>query len=372
MAKRGNNEGSIYHRSDGRWEAMLTLPDGKRKSFYARTRQEAARRLAAALRDRDAGLPVVAERQTVGQYLERWLDVARPTIKPRTWTRYAQLLRKHAIPVLGHGSLARLTPQAVQGLYAAKLEEGLSSTTVHHLHAVLHRALHQAFRWSLVSRNVCDLVDPPRMRRHSLQVLTPEQVRTFLEAASGHRLHALFVLAVTTGLREGELLGLHWRDVDLDAATLQVRSNLQRTEAGLVIDTPKTDASRRQVALTVAAVTALRQHRTRQLEERLALGGEWDDRGLVLCNLLGRPIEASNLLQREYYPLLKRAGLPHVRFHDLRHTAATLLLLQGIHPKVVSEMLGHSQIGITMNLYSHVLPSMQRDATAAMDRLLGS
>ncbi|HEX9412260.1 MAG TPA: tyrosine-type recombinase/integrase, partial [Ktedonobacterales bacterium] len=134
----------------------------------------------------------------------------------------------------------------------------------------------------------------------------------------------------------------------------------------------KTDASRRQVALTVAAVTALRQHRTRQLEERLALGGEWDDRGLVFCNLLGRPIEASNLLQREFYPLLKRAGLPHVRFHDLRHTAATLLLLQGIHPKVVSEMLGHSQIGITMNLYSHVLPNMQRDATAAMDRLLGS
>ncbi len=370
--KHGNGEGSIRKRSDGRWEARFNLSEGKRKSFYGETRQEVARQLAEARRDRDKGLPFVGEKQTVAQFLAHWLEVAKPTIKPRTWIQYRQLVLKHAIPALGTITLVKLTPQHVQGMYSAKLAEGLSPTTVHHLHAVLHRAFDQAFRWGLTARNVCDLVDAPRMAHHEMQVLTPEQAKIFLTATQDHRLQALFVLALTTGLREGELLALKWRDLDLDTATLQVRGSLQRTDEGLVISTPKTAQSRRHVTLTMMAIGALRAHRARQLEERLALGPGWHDHALVFTNGIGRPLEASDLLQRQYYPLLQSAGLPRIRFHDLRHTAATLLLLQGIHPKVVSEMLGHSQVGITLNLYSHVLPNMQRDATAAMDRLLGS
>jgi integrase len=372
--RHGNGEGTIRQRPDGRWEARLHLPDGTRKSFYGATRQDVARRLAEGRRDRDKGLPIVREKQAVATFLADWLEVVRPTVKPRTWIRYRQLVSKHANPALGTIKLMKLTPQQVQGMYANKLAEGLSTTTVNHLHAVLHRAFDQAVRWGLVVRNVCDLVDAPRMAHHEMQVLTPDQAKIFLAAAQGHRLEALFVLALTTGLREGELLALKWRDLDLDldGGTLQVRGSLQRTDEGLVIGTPKTPQSRRHVGLTTAAITALRAHRTRQLEERLQLGPSWHDHDLVFANAIGRPLEASDLLQRQFYPLLQRAGLPHIRFHDLRHTAATLLLLQGIHPKVVSEMLGHSQVGITLNLYSHVLPNMQRDATAAMDRLLST
>jgi integrase len=301
-----------------------------------------------------------------------WLEVMKPSLKPRTWFLYRQLLLTHAIPAFGKLKLTKLSPQHVQGLYSRKIVDGLSSTTVHHLHAVLHRAFGQAYRWGLVTGNVCDLVEAPAISHHEMQVLTPGQARVFLEAARGHRLEALFVLALTTGLRQGELLALKWRDVDLEAGMLQVRGNLQRSKDGIAITTPKNAHSRRHVTLTTLAINALHAHRARQLAERIELGAVWEDNDLVFANGIGRPIEATDLLQRRFFPLLKQAGLPRIRFHDLRHTAATLLLLQGIHPKVVSEMLGHSQVGITLNLYSHVLPNMQRHASAAMDRLLGS
>lgn len=230
-------------------------------------------------------------------------------------------------------------------------------------------------RWGVAPRNVCDLVDAPRMATHEMRVLTPPQVKMLLETARGDRWEALYVLAVTSGMRLGELLALKWRDVDIEAANLQVRGNLQRTTAGLVIGTPKTTKSRRKVALTAMAVEALRQHRVRQLEERLRLGEAWgdgDDADLVFPNGVGKPMEGTDLLRTQFYPLLSRAGLPRVRFHDLRHTAATLMLLERIPAKVVSEMLGHSTIAITLNLYSHVLPEMQQEATLALDRLLGS
>jgi integrase len=373
--KHGNGEGSLYKDPRGMWRAALSLEGGKRKYLSGKTRAEVAAKLAAAIRDRDRGIVPTPERQTVGQFLTAWLDVARPTIKPRTATRYSEYVRNHAIPALGKISLAKLTPQEVQGLYAAKLAEGLSPTTVHHLHAVLHRALDQAFRWGLVARNVCDLVDVPRMAHHEMQVLAPEQARMLLAVAEGDRFKALYVLALTTGMRLGELLALHWRDIDLDArdaASLQIRGTMQRTKAGLVIGTPKTKQSQRRVALGAAAAEALRRHRVRQLEERLASGEVWDDQDLVFPTTVGTPMDGQDVLRREFYPLLQRASLPRIRFHDLRHTAATLLLKQGVHAKIVSEMLGHATIAITLNLYSHVLPDMQRDATAAMDRLLGS
>jgi integrase len=369
--KRGNSEGSITKRPDGRWEARITLEGGKRKSFYAKTRQEAAKMLVAAVKDRDAGLPVVGDKQTLGHYLASWLDTVRPNLKPKTFRSYEQLTRVHVLPTIGAIPLSKLSAQQLQLLYARRLEAGSSTTTVQHVHAVLHRALESAFRLGLVQRNVSDLVDPPRMRHHEMRVLTPAQVRTLLDAARGDRLEALYVLALATGMRQGELLALRWEDVDLDGGALQVRATLQHVSGGgFTFAPPKTRRSRRKVVLPVAALDALRQHRVRQADERANLRSGWDDLGLVFANRLGRPLDGIHVLRRELHPLLRRAGLPLIRFHDLRHTAATLLLGRGVNPKVVSELLGHSQVSITLDVYSHVLPDMQQHAAAVMDALL--
>lgn len=370
MAKRANGEGSIHQRRDGRWCASLSIGRGKRKHFLGKTREQVAKQLTRALKDRDDGLPPISERQTVGQFLHGWLEATRPSIRERTWVRYEQYVRLHAEPALGKVALPRLAPQHLQRLYADRLAAGSSPTTVHHLHAMLHRALKQAMRWNLVQRNVAELVDPPRVHRFEIAPLSPEQARKLLEAAAGDRLEALYVLALTTGMREGELLGLKWRDVDLAAGAVEVRGSLQRVASGLVVAEPKTKHSQRRIGLTQVAVSALRQHKTHQAEERLRLGGAWQSTDLVFVDEVGSPIDATRFLRQSFAPLLKRAGLPKVRFHDLRHSAATLLLGRGIHPKIVAEMLGHSQIGITLDLYSHVTPTIQRDATAAMESIV--
>lgn len=368
--KRGNNEGSVTHRPDGLWEARITLDGGKRKSFYAKTRQEVARKLAAALRDQEAGLPVVDSAQTVEQYLKSWLEAAKPTIRDRTWVGYELRMRLHVIPTLGATRLTKLTAQQVQLLYAQKLEEGLSTTTVHHIHAVLHRAFDAALRLGLVQRNILDMVEVPRMLHHEMKTLSAEQAQQLLAVARGNRLEALYVMALATGMRQGELLALRWHDVDLDGGSLQVRAAVHYTKDGYVFAEPKTKHSRRRIALSQMCVTALREHRALQQVEREALGSAWTDLDLVFPNTVGTPFGAENLVQREFYPLLKQAGLPRVRFHDLRHTAATLLLERGINAKVVSEMLGHSDVSITLGIYTHVMPHMQQQAADAMDAAL--
>ena len=370
MSKRANGDGSIHQRGDGRWCASLSLGRGKRKHFLAKSRPEVARKLAAAITSRDDGLPTVTKHQKVDQFLASWLVVMRPTVRERTWVRYEQYVRLHVVPSLGKTALTKLTPQHLQRLYADRLATGASPTTVHHLHATLHRALDQAVRWNLVVRNVADLVDPPRDRHFEITTLSPEQARAFLDAAAGDRLEALYVLALTTGMREGELLGLRWGDVDFDQAALYVRGSLQRIGGKLTVTDTKTAHSRRQVSLTPSAVTALRRHRILQTEERLRIGAAWEAGDLVFTNEIGHPIGAALLLRRCFLPLLQRAGLPRMRFHDLRHSAATLLLAQGTHPKIVAEMLGHSKIGTTLDLYSHVTPTMQREATLAMEAIL--
>lgn len=371
MAKRANGEGTIYRRKDGRWCATITREHGRRKHFLGQTREQVSHQLTAALKARDDGLPMIVERQTVGQFLRSWLEGVRPSLRERTWIRYEQYVRLHLVPDLGKTSLGRLTPQNLQRLYSCKLEEGLSPTTVNHLHATIHKALETAVRWSLVNRNVGDLVDPPRSRRFEITTLSPEQSRQLLDAARGDRLEALYVVALTTGLREGEILALRWRDVDLDDGKLQVRGSMQATPSGLKIAETKTSGSRRHVMLSKQPLEALRRHRVAQAAERLRVGAAWEDHDLVFSNQVGRPIAAGNLLRRSFEPLLKRAGLPHIRFHDLRHTSATLLLGEGVHPKVVAEMLGHTRISTTLDLYSHVTPTMQRQAAEAFDAILG-
>lgn len=368
-SRRANNEGSIYRRKDGRWVASVSVEGGRRKYLYGKTRHEVARKLTVALKARLDGLPIVGERQTVEQFLDSWLESVRPSLRPRTWTRYEELLRLHAVPEIGHLPLARLTPQHVQRLYAGRLERGLSPTTVRHLHTTLHTALGQAAKWGVVARNVIGLVAPPRSTHREMSVLSPEQARALLAAASGDGLEALFVLALSNGMRQGELLGLRWKDVGLEMGRLQVTTSLQWTRDGPLFGEPKTPRSRRQITLTQAAADALRRHRVEQAQERLRLDAAWEDNDLVFADEIGRPVSPWILI-RHFQALLAKADLPKIRFHDLRHTAATLLLGQGVHPKIVSEMLGHSNIGTTLDLYSHVTPVMQRQAADVMDAVL--
>ncbi|MDO8690228.1 MAG: tyrosine-type recombinase/integrase [Dehalococcoidia bacterium] len=367
---RGHNEGTIYKRKDGRWEGAVTLDGGKRKRFYGKKREDVAKKLTNALKSKDEGKLMVPERLTVAQFLAQWLETTAPTVRLSTLTRYEEYARLHAVPELGTVKLARLTPQHLQKLYAQKLEAGLSPMTVRHLHAVMHRALSQALRWGLVATNVADAVDAPRVKRQEIKALSPEEARRLIDAGKGDRFEALYVLALSTGLRQGEMLGLRWKDVDLEGGCLQVVGTLQRSHHGLAITEPKTARSRRQVGLTDAARDALRQHRTGQLEERLQAGPLWEDSDLVFPNDTGRPMDAGNLLRRYFSPLLKKAGLSHIRFHDLRHSAATLLLSQGINAKVIQEMLVHSSNALTLDTYSHVLPTMQREAREDMEAIL--
>jgi integrase len=326
-----------------------------------------ARRLTQALHACQQGLLPPPERETLGRFLLRFLeDVARPSLRPTTYEAYERLARLHILPQLGQLRLARLTAQELQSLYARLLEKGLSPKTVALAHAFLHRVLGQAVRWGLLAQNPADAAEPPRAQRPPARALTPEEAGRLLEAARSDRLYALYVLAVTCGLRQAELLGLRWKDVDLEEATLAVRQRLYRVKGRWVVSEPKTARGRRLVTLPALAVQALRQ-----LEERLRAGELWEENGLVFANQLGRPIEKQNLLRRSFWPLLERAGLPRIRFHDLRHTAASLLLSQGVHPKVVQERLGHATIAITMDTYSHVMPSLQREAAARLDSLLG-
>ena len=350
---------------------MYTVEGRKRKTLYGKTRAEVAAKLAKALSDREGGLVFDAGNMTVGDYLNRWLnDSVRDSVKQRTLQNYECVVRKHLTPALGPIKLTALTPAHVQGLYRSKLDSGLSAETVRLIHNTLHKALKQAVRWSLVPRNVTEAVQAPRPTKKEIQPLTLDQARILLEEAHGDRLEALYVLAVTTGLREGELLGLRWQDVDLDRGTLRVCQQLTRTKEGLSFTSPKGGRSR-SVRLTQSAVKALKSHRKRQVEERLRLAGLWQDMGLVFTSTTGTPLDVGNLRNRSFKPLLEQAGLPPtVRFHDLRHTCATILLSRKTHPKVVQEMLGHSTIVQTMDTYSHVLPDMQDEAVSAMEGAL--
>ena len=275
---RGNGEGTIIERADGRIVVRLFV-DGHRIERTARTKADGKVLLKAMLDRKAAGLALDADRLSVGAYLLQWLETARPNVRPKTWERYEQIVRLDATRALGHVPLMKLGPHHLQGLYARRLDAGRSPTTVHHLHRVLHRALRQAERWGLVGRNPVALVDAPRRAKPEMRALVPEEAQRLLDAADGDRLEALFVLAITTGMRQGELFGLRWADVDLDAATLSVRQAVQWLKGGPVCTQPKTARSRRSISLTRRAIAALRQHRVRQAEERLKIGQAWRDGG---------------------------------------------------------------------------------------------
>ena len=377
MGKRGNGEGSISRRGNGGWMAQYAVytPEGrKRKTIYGKTRKDVAAKLARAVSDREDGLVFDAGNLKVGEYLERWLkDSVEGNVRSRTLSNYQLQVRRHIVPALGRIQLKTLSPAHVQGLYRSKLDARLAPSSVRYIHAVLHRALKQALRWGLVPRNVTEAVDLPKLVSEEVDALTPEDARAFLDAARGDRFEALYVVAVTTGMRRGELLGLRWTDIELDGtARLRVGRQLQRMRdgSGLQFVTPK-GGKGRTIRLPIRTVEALKAHRARQAEEKLKAGSLYEDGGLVFATEVGTPLEPSNIDRRSFKPLLEKAGLPDMRFHDLRHTCATVLLSEGVNAKFVQELLGHADIKLTLGTYSHFLPSMGDQTAAAMENALG-
>lgn len=370
--RRGNGEGTIRQRADGRWEAMATLPDGKRHSFYGKTRSEVNQKLIEVQRAMHQGLPpTLHARMRTVDYLDDWLARIEPTVRPSTHRRYRELL-SHAVRQIGRIQLAKLTAAHLDRLYAhlqAPAEDGgagLSSSTAHRVHNVLHAALKDAVREGLLVRNVADVAHAPRDRDFAPQLWSVSQARDFLTAARAERLGNLYLVAALTGMRLGELLGLRWRDVDLEARTLHVRMVLGRDGE---LAEPKTRSGRRQIELSDLAVGALRAQRGQQAAERLRIGPAWRERDLVFTSTVGTALDGINTL-KAFRRFLARAGLPRIRLHDLRHLQASLLLAAGVHPKVVAERLGHSRVNVTLNTYSHLLPTLQREAADVLDTLL--
>ena len=354
---------------------------GKRRRAHltTTTRREAEREFAKRRHDVDTGLEIEPTRLTLSQYIERWLSTARVNLAPTTHHRYEGLIHHQVIPYIGHVSLAKLRPIHVQQLYAQLRADGrvdgnggLAAKTILQVHHVLSRALGQAVRWQLLPRNVCQAVQAPQTQRKELRTLDLEGAqRLAAEAeAEDNVCGDAVVVALHSGLRMGELLALRWDDVDLEQGRLVVQRALQFLRgSGFSFRQPKTAGSRRTVPLGTTALDALRRARVRQLQERLIVGPAYKDQGLVFATALGTPIFHSNL-RRAFQRLLISADIGRLRFHDLRHTHASLLLARGVHPKIVSERLGHASISITLDTYSHVLPGLQEDAVRDLDAWL--
>jgi integrase len=374
--RRGNGEGTITKRKDGRWEARYVVHTDKgvkRRVVYGKTRKEVAEKLAKAVVERADGLVFDDENMTVGEYLDKWLKGSvRGSVRESTFDRYEIAVRVHIEPALGRLKLKKLTPAHVQGFYRDRLDAGFAPASVNKLHVVLHKALKQAVEWRMVPRNVAEATKPPRpVAKEEMRTLSPREVRCLQDAARDDRLGALYVLAVHTGMRQGELLALKWQDVDLENAKLTVRRTITKSGGRLLLGEPKTKKSRRTIDLTESAVSALRSHLARQLKEMESLGDGYRDEGLVFTSEVGTLINPTNLRKRSFAQLLKRAALPErIRFHDLRHTCATLLFGRNVHPKHVQELLGHSSVGITLDTYSHVIPGMGDQVARAMEDAL--
>jgi integrase len=372
--QKANGEGSIYYREEiKRWVVSFYGTDGKRKYRKVKTKREAQEVLRQALQQRDEGTLPTGPQQTVKQFLEEWLETTckPPALRASTYVKYQKLIRSYILPALGRYQLQKLTPQHVQRLYRQKSDDGLKPKTIQSIHGVLHKALDTAVMWNLVARNVCDRVKTPKVPKPEIQPLTMIQAQELLSVAEGHRIDALLVLAVTTGMRRGELLGLRWTDIDFQNRCLHVRRTLDYlAHYGIVVTEPKTTKGKRKIELPDFVIEKLQQHRVRQLEMKLKAGANWKEEGYVFTGLQGGVLNPRYLVKL-FKNVLKEAWLPDIRFHDLRHSAATILLSMGVHPKIVQELLGHEDITTTLGIYSHVLPSLQKETMEKWDAAFG-
>jgi integrase len=378
--RRANHEGSIRQRTDGTWEAILSVGRDpltgklKRVSYYGKTQREVVEKAARAKAARAQGTYVKPEKLTLGQWLAEWLETYKaPRVRALSLAQYQRIITRHLTPALGHLLLTKLHPEDVQR-YLNRKQQTLDAVTLRQHLVVLRSALAMAQKVGRVSRNVAQLVETPTAARKRRETLSIVQVTTqLLPALTDDRYLAAYVVLFLTGLRKGELLGLRWQDIDFEARTLQVHQTLERVpnphgtkpKTVLAFMAPKTEQSRRTVALPEECVSALRQHKARQAAEKLRLGAAYSDQGLVFCQGDGRPIDPRTF-NYHFVWTLKQAGLPHIRVHDARHTYATRLLQHDVPLKVVSTQLGHSSIAITGDIYSHVTAEVARKAADAL------
>ena len=355
-------------------------PDGRRRQTTKggfpseREARRALNKVLVALAENSFTEP---SRETLRAFIERWLPSVKARVRPSTWAQYATLAQKHIVPGLGDGPIQKLTPDGINAFYAGLLEQGrlhgrggLSPRTVGHIHGVLRNALNDAVKWRVIGRNPALEASPPRKQQQPLVTWAAPEARDFLAHVRGDRLFAAYALALTTGMRRGELLGLAWRDVELEAGWLHVRQTLVSVNYRVQFSTPKTQAGRRSIAIDPGTVEILREHRLRQLKERHELGlGAAQPDDLVFAGIGGQPLNPS-LFTDGFDRRVKTAGVPRIRFHDVRHTAATLALAAGVPAKVVAERLGHSSVSITLDLYTHSVPTLQEEAAVRLAALV--
>lgn len=364
----------IEKRGD-KWTTFVDLPpdpvtgNRRRKRLTGDTKKEIEQLVVKTLHDAANGF-VFDEKTTLREFWERWLVSSASTVKPSTLRRYKDLARMHILPVLGNKRLAKLSPADVVHLHADRIAHGLSSTSVRHIHSLLHRLLKDAVNWDMIHRNVAEAVTAPKRSTTEAKVWSLEEVARFIAAAEEKGDDTLWTLAIFTGMRRGELLGLQWKDVDFDGQCIYVRRSMSRgADSRLVEGAPKTAKGRRRIALAPEMTDCLRRHQKKQLEHRVKLGPAYDNNDLVFPNEFGRTLHPNSFAYR-FKAVVQTAGVPYIRPHDLRHTSATLLLRQGTHMKIVQERLGHSDIAMTMNLYSHVAPDLQEAAALNLESLL--
>ena len=367
-ARRGRGEGSIYKRGDGRWVGSYSAGyagDGKRRRrvVYGESKKEVKDKLRDLENDVAAGRPVEVQRMTLAEFLDRWLASIEATVAPSTYTRYKCSIEQQIKPHLGSLRLALIAPLHVEQLYSL-LAKGEASARTRQLAGVtLGVALRHAVRLKLIGSNPCREIAKPRVKRREMKCWDSAQIAAFLKVAKGDRLHAMYVLALGAGLRQGELFGLAWADVDFDGCALTVQRSLEELNGKLRLKEPKSGKGRR-VDLPAFVVKALQDHRAAML-------AEGNIAGPVFCDSLGGHLRKGNVLRRSFSKLIETSKLPAIRFHDLRHSHATMLLAAGENVKVVSERLGHANIRITLDTYAHVLPTMQKGAADRLQKLLG-
>ncbi len=370
--------GQIIKRGENTWYIRIFLgrdANGKRKYFNKTihgTKKDAQKYLTAKTREKDLGVFVEPASMPLNEFLDRWLEeIARNKLRARTFDNYESLLNCHVREKIGAKRLSDIQAYEVQKLYNDMKKTNYSPKTIRHVHNVLSPAFKQAVKWKMLMQNPCDLCELPRMEKTEMMYFTPEQTAKFLDAAKDDKYFTTFLLAIETGMRPEEYLGLQWKDIDFKNEVLSVRRALVvKKGGGFIFTEPKTKKSRRSIPISNTLIDALKSHRRNQLEERMKLGAEYETLDLVFASEIGTPLLHGNLLRRHFKPIRDKANLPKIRLYDLRHTTATLLLSAGENPKVVSERLGHASIVLTLDTYSHVLPSMQKDATNKMEKLM--
>jgi integrase len=368
--RRGRGEGSIYQEADGRWVATISLgyrENGRRRrrKVTGKTKSQVQERLRKLLNESAAGINVDSNTLTVAEYLDQWRETtASRSVRPGTLARYEQLIRLRIRPHLGGVRLSKLTPCHVERFFTDLENAGVSARGQQMAGNVLGRALKDAVRLRLISSNPVRDVVKPKPAKPKIHVWDNEQVTAFLKVAKKDRLYALYVTAVTTGMRLGELFALQWEDVSWEDSCVRVQRSLEELQGRLTLKEPKSPRARRRIDLPKFTVDALHEHRKRML-------AEGHRSKPVFCDSDGGWLRGPNFTRRSFRPLIKEAKLPQIRFHDLRHTHATILLLANVHPKIVSERLGHASIELTLNTYSHALPTMQKDAAEKLDGVFG-